>query len=95
MSFTLTLLLGFVLGGVAIYLVMRRDDKLSDIVLEAGLATSEIDVAAQKELDKKLVIASEDRKELERIDKIENKRERFKAKADYANRKNPKRESNR
>ena len=95
MTFGLTLLFGAVIGGVVVWLVMRRDDDPSDIVVEAQLATSEIDVAAQAELDKKLEAGGRDREELARIDKIPGKRERFEAKAAFANRKNPKRESDR
>ncbi len=95
MTFGLTLLFGAIIGGVIVWLVMRRNDAPSELVVEAQLLTSEIDVAAQAELDKKLEAGGRDREELARIDKIENKRERFRAKADYANRKNPKRESSR
>ena len=86
----LVALLSFVLGGVVAWLVMRRDDRPSELVVEAQLATSEIDVAAQAELDKKLEAGGRDREELERIDRIKDKRERVTAKADYANRKNQK-----
>ena len=91
MTFGLTLLFGAVIGGVIVYLVMRKNDDPSDIVVEAQVATSEINAAAQAELDKKLEAGGRNREELARIDKIEDKRERFRAKADYANRKNPKR----
>ncbi len=95
MTFWLTLILGAVLGGAIVWLVMRRDDKSSDIVVEAQLVASDIDVAAQAELDKKLEAGGRDREELARIDKIKDKRERYKAKADFANRNNPKRVSSR
>ena len=84
-------LFSLVLGGFIVWLVMRRDDKSSDIVVEAQLVASDIDVAAQAELDKKLEAGGRDREELARIDKIKDKRERFRAKADYANRNNLKR----
>jgi len=91
MTMVFVALFSLVLGGFIVWLVMRRDDKSSDIVVEAQLVASDIDVAAQAELDKKLEAGGRDREELARIDKIKDKRERFRAKADYANRNNLKR----
>ena len=87
------LILGLALGALAVWLVMRRDDRPSDPVAEAKAEADEIDAAAEVELDKKLEAAREDRTELERINKIKDKRKRFEVKAAFANRKNPRRES--
>lgn len=95
MTYALLLALGFVLGAVAMYLLMRESGKSSDIVAEAKTEADEIDTAAEAELDKKLAVAKKDRAELERINKIKDKRKRFEAKADFANRNHPKRESDR
>ncbi len=89
------LILGLALGALVVWLVMRRDDKPSDLMAEAKAEADEIDAAAEAELDKKLAVAKEDREELERINEIKDKRARFRAKADFANRKSPKRKSDR